>query len=92
MEWHKITEKIPENNKSYLVWTGKEMVVSRAHVYDSEYKKQLNEAADFNEKINRVPGSCDHMRVAVGKFADFGVHWYFDNPKVYWAELPEPPK
>jgi hypothetical protein len=74
------------------VWTVREMVASMAHVYDAKHKKVLSEAADFNEKMNGRPGSCDHLRVAKGKFADFGVHWYFDNPNVYWAELPEGPK
>lgn len=89
--WTRVVDRLPENDKSYLVWTGKEMVVSCAHVYDDAHKKQLSEAADLHEKINGKPGSHNHMRTATGKFADFGVHWYFDNPNVYYAELPLAP-
>ena len=89
--WNRVTEKLPEDGKDYLVWTGKEIVVSMAHVYDAKHKQELSEAADLHEKINGRPGSHDHMRRSIGKFADFGVHWYFDNPKIFWAELPLAP-
>jgi ribA/ribD-fused uncharacterized protein len=68
------------------------MIVSTAHVYDEYHKMELRKAADLHEKVAGRPGSHDHMRNAIGKFADFGLHWYFDNPKIYYAELPPSPE
>lgn len=89
--WNRVTEKLPEDGKSYLVWTGSEMVISMAHVYDDKKKKEMCELADSDFMIHQDEKLRDGLRNSKGKFADFGVHWYFDNPRVFWAELPLAP-
>lgn len=89
--WNKITEKLPEDGKTYLVWTGHEMIVSMAHVYDAARRKELSDLADDPAFVNQNEALKKSLKSATGKFADFGLHWYFDNPKIYWAELPLAP-
>ena len=91
MKWYRTVDKLPENDKSYLVWTGQEFVVSRAHVYDDKKKKQMSELADADFIKFQNEEQRERFRHTTGKFEDFGVHWYFDNPKIYYTELPEPP-
>lgn len=90
MKWHKVTENMPPEGQDLLVWTGHYMIVASADYYSDESRKNYaNLAIDsrmaFSEKEKL------HLINCRGRFSEFGQNHYFDNPKVYWAELPAPP-
>lgn len=91
VNWIKVTEQLPENDRTYLVWTGREIIVSTAEVYDDKKKQQMRELADADFMNFSSEEHRERLRNATGQFADFGLHHYFDSPEIYWAELPEPP-
>lgn len=75
--WNKVTEVLPPEGRDLLVWTGQYMIVSDAYYFIlSNYQ------------------DADRVRLTKikGKFQEFGRNYYFDNPKVFWAELPKPPE
>jgi len=81
MQWNRVTEKPPIEGKDYLVWTGYCMIVATAEYYNIE------------EMLNHYePELVQEITSSKGYFAEIGEKHYFDNPRVFWAELPEGPK
>ena len=83
IKWNKITEVLPEEGKDYLVWNGRYFFVSRAEFYH---------AADL-EASGMKPKDPNWRMImdSIGYFAEFGSKEYFNDKKIYWAELPVPP-
>ncbi len=81
IKWNKITEVLPVEGKDYLVWSGHYMFVSTADFYHEEDLLQSGASAGMVSRYKNIKGY----------FSEFGNKSYFDDPKVYWAELPPPP-
>lgn len=83
--WNRVTEKLPEQGRDYLVWTGSRMIVSDAHFYDIEKSRQLVSEGIVDKKW------LQDIINSKGKFEEFGSKYYFDDPDIYWSELPLAP-
>ena len=85
MRWIKVTDQLPEDGKSYLVWNGHYMFVSEATIFIHD---RLGDLASFMGQ----QWVDDLVFKSKGQFEEFGSKLYFDNPKVYYTELPNPPE
>ncbi len=92
MEWNQVTKVPPPEGRDLLVWTGNSMIVSEAHYYDERARRDYAELAIKCSFAVLSEKEKLHYMNCTGRFSEFGGNYYFDNPKVYWAELPEPPK
>lgn len=92
MEWKKVTENYPPEGVDLLVWTGHYMIVSEAHYYDEQERKMYSDMVLDPRVFKGSQKERLHYMNCAGRFSEFGTNHYFDNPKVYWAELPKPPE
>jgi hypothetical protein len=83
MTWNKVTEVLPPLGRDLLVWTGRYMLVSDAFIYDTEYIMGLKDMMGMEY--------CAMLTKSKGYFQEFGEKHYFDDPDVYWMELPMAP-
>jgi len=91
MKWNRVTEVSPPEGRDLLVWTGHYMMVSNAYYYTAEQRKEYANLA-IDSRISGINEQNKlHMINCRGRFVEFGANHYFDDPKVYWAELPEGP-
>jgi hypothetical protein len=81
MKWNRVTEVLPPKDVDLLVWSGYSMFVSKAEYYNMEDLKQWLH-----------PNDLPMFEQSKGRFSEFGQKVYFDNPNIFWMELPEPPK
>lgn len=79
MKWNKVTDVLPPEGRDLLVWTGTYMFVSDAFYFTDEHRENAPEDVTA------------YMAKSKGHFQEFGHKSYFDDRKVYWAELPKPP-
>jgi hypothetical protein len=86
MKWNKVTEVLPPDGTDVLVWTGTRFIVSYAEYYGIE---ELSKNMVGQRHAEEIIASA---KKAQGKFREFGGSYYFDDPKVYWAELPTKPE
>lgn len=85
IKWNKVAKLLPPKGKDLLVWTGHHMYVSGAFFYTESYFDTIKE--------HHIPETfIENLRDAKGHFEEFGQKHYFDDEKVYWAELPQPPE
>lgn len=80
--WNQVTKVDPPKDRDLLVWTGTYMIVSDATYNDIG---ELVKTGFFND--NAIKKFVDEK----GYFNEFGSNYYFDDPKVMWAELPLAP-
>lgn len=88
--WYRITVKQPKHDRQVLVWTGHHMFVARAVVYDTNKKAwyddpEITITPEEKAKYRKID------KELTGSFNDMGEHFYFNNPKIFWMELPKPP-
>jgi hypothetical protein len=88
--WNNVTEIPPPKGRDLLVWTGSYMIVADADYYD---EKSLKDNADIVNSPHLQLSERDklHFLNCKGRFVEFGKKHYFDNPKVWWSELPLAP-
>lgn len=85
-KWKRAVYNLPPKDKSLLVcYAGGHMMVSVAEYYNEESKDIFRQLAKEG-KMTPEEAECE------GRFSEFGQKVYFDDPEVYWMELPEPPK
>lgn len=77
--WNKVTDLLPEDGKNYLVWNGNLMVVGNAQFYSEDTYSLY--ASDIKEALTKIKGRF------IGEMDKF----YFNDPNVFWAELPLAP-
>lgn len=90
-KWNKVTELPPPEDIDLLVWTGSYMIVSSAHYYSEKQRKDYADMAIACSFMVLSEREKLHYMNCRGRFIEFGTNHYFDDPKVYWAELPSPP-
>ena len=93
--WKRITEYKPVPNQQVLVYDRGSMYVSSADFYDEQtlamYREMgMNQPRFLSDKDWR--SQRDHYLNCLGCFSEFVQKSYFDDPKVFWMELPEEPK
>lgn len=91
-EWHRVTEHSPPEDRDLLVWTGHYMIVSSAHYYDDRQRKEYADLATGSHVLGLTEKDKLHLINCRGRFVEFCTNHYFDNPKVFWAELPKSPE
>jgi hypothetical protein len=84
VNWKRITEVLPEPGQECLVFNRGAMFVSSADFYDVAMLEALHKDAN--------PDIFNSLKMVKGRFHDFGSNAYFNDPEVFWAELPAPPK
>lgn len=92
VKWNNVVEVPPPEGRDLLVWTGHYMIVSEAHYYDEQTRKDYAALAIDGRFANWTEKDRNHMINCRGRFIEFGTNHYFDNPRVFWTELPEKPK
>lgn len=92
VEWNKVTENSPPEGRDLLVWTGHYMMVSEAYYYDEKARRMYADMVLDPRVFNGSEKERLHYMNCRGYFQEFGHKSYFDNPKIYWAELPNPPE
>lgn len=74
------------------MWTGHEMIVSTAEIYTPEDRERFREYVEQGAFKDPSESFKHSLLNNPGRFKDFGQSFYFDDPKVFWAELPKPPE
>lgn len=95
MSWTKCVDSIPPEGKDYLVWTGKSMIVSEPTIYTPDQIEEFLKLAEntyFVQTEEQKNSWIKHYKECKGYFQEFGQKYYFDDPKIQWAELPQPPE
>lgn len=91
MEWKNVTAFPPPEGRDLLIWTGHYMIVATADYYDDEQRKNYADLAINPSFANLSEKYKLHLINCRGRFVEFGQNHYFDDPKVYWTELPDAP-
>lgn len=85
-KWKRAIYHLPPEGIDLLVcYHGGHMMVSAAEYYSEESKDIFRQLVKEG-KMKAEDAEC------LGKFSEFGQKVYFDDPDVYWMELPDPPK
>jgi hypothetical protein len=84
VRWNRVVDLAPEQDQECLVWTGRYMFVSRANVFSAEEILALKEIMGVEYAMM--------VRKSKGQFSDIGMKYYFDDPDIFWTELPNPPE
>lgn len=91
MKWNKVTDKMPQKGQQVLVYTRGIMFVAEADVYSEKDREQMRVWANDPKFHGGNQAIREHWRTCKGAFKDIGMSYYFDDPQVYWMELPEAP-
>jgi len=92
-QWNRIADAKPKADQEVLVWTGRGMIVSAANFYNEEQKAEFASwvTDDQNSPFTMREEDKKHYLECEGYFEEFGQKYYFDDPKLFWQELPRKP-
>lgn len=81
LKWNQVTKFIPKDDTSYLIYYLGNWYIGTSTVYS---KRNWTHYSNMSETVHTA---------RIGDFyIDFNTRLYFDNPHVYWTELPKMPR